>query len=176
MLVPTLGRRFALGMSKAAAVRWAIAGIAALVLPNPCLGLYSRTSAVTEAYAAAVLISLVVYRLDLRGFKCLDGGALRLLGLSSGSYYVLHTATPPLAIALAQVMIPPAWSANVPGVIGFIVIPAWLVFIAPLMWCSYHLIEAPGIALGRRVVRACRLDAPSVSSPGEQRRAARRAA
>jgi hypothetical protein len=42
--------------------------------------------------------------------------------------------------------------------VGFGVVAAWLITLVPLMRCSTSLIELPGIALGRRIVRACGLD------------------
>ncbi len=176
MVVPTLGRRFALSLSKRAATFWALGTVAALLLPGPCFGLYSRYSAVTEAYAAVLFVSLVAYRHDLSLLKCLDVRGLRLLGLSSGSYYVLHMATLPMALAIATAIVPPTWSSNAPGLVGPLVIAAWLVGIAPLMVCISRLVEMPGIALGRRVIRFCRVEARPVAAPGPERVAARVAA
>ena len=153
MLIPTLGRDLVRPLTKGAAARWLAAATAVLVLAGPfVLGFYSQFSAVIEAYAAAALLSLVTYRSDLGAFlRWLDGRALRRLGTSSGSYYVLHPVLLPAA-AVAALMIPPAWSLSAPLAVGILVIGAWAVAIAPLMWLSYCLIEAPGIALGRVVI------------------------
>jgi peptidoglycan/LPS O-acetylase OafA/YrhL len=176
MVIPTLGRRFAVHWSKRAAIGWTLGVAALLFLTAPCLGLYARATAVIEAYAAAALVSLAAYRLDVSVLRWLDVKPLRLLGLSSGSYYVLHMATIPAALAIAGAIIPPAWSADFPALVGFLVIPAWLVAVAPLALCGFYLIEARGVALGRRVARFFRLDARRspwlASQAGAQRTAA----
>jgi peptidoglycan/LPS O-acetylase OafA/YrhL len=164
MVIPTLGQRFAMRSSGRAGTCWAAGAVTALLLTHPCFGLYSRYSAVVEAYAAATLISLVAYRQDLSVFKCLDAKSLRLVGLASGSYYVLHMATIPAALAIAGALIPPTWSANAPALVGYLVVAAWLLALAPVAMCSYYLVESPGIALGRHVVRFCRLDSRPASS------------
>ena len=157
MVVPSIGRRFTLGLTRPAATCWALGAVSALLLTAPRFGLYSRYSAVVEAYAAVVLVSLVAYRLDVSMFKCLDVKALRLLGLSSRSYYVLHVATIPTALAIAAAFVPRTWSSTVPALVGCLVVAAWLLAIAPLTVCSFYLIEAPGNAsalvvnLGRAV-------------------------
>ena len=156
MLIPSLGRRFTLGLPRRAATCCALGAIATLLLTRPCLGLYSRLSAVLEGYAAVVFVSLIVYRQDISIFKCLDMKALRLLGLASGSYYVLHMLTAGAGITLASALIPATWSVAVPALVVFLVLPPWLIAIAPLAWCSYYLIEAPGIAVGRRVEQRVR--------------------
>jgi peptidoglycan/LPS O-acetylase OafA/YrhL len=168
-IVPTLGRRVVMGLSKRAATCWTAAGVLALLLTRPCLGLFSRCSAIIEAYAAVGLVSLVAYRLDVPLLKCLDAKALRLLGLSSGSYYVLHLATVPAALAIASVLIPPHWSAEVPALVSFVVLPTWLIAMMPLTVCSYYLVEAPGIALGRRLIRFLRLESRTAAGLGTQR-------
>ena len=109
MLVPTYGRRFVVSRSLNAATCWTIGMAAILVLTNPASGLFSRNSAVLEAYAATVLVSMVAYRLDVSVLKFLDAKPLRWLGLSSGSYYVLHMATLAAAMAIAGAIIPSAW-------------------------------------------------------------------
>jgi peptidoglycan/LPS O-acetylase OafA/YrhL len=169
MVVPTLGRRLATTFSKRAATWCGRGATTALLLSGPCLGLFSRYSSVLEAYAAVVLVSLVAYRQDLPVFKCLDAKPLRLLGKSSGSYYVLHMALIPPSLVLAQALIPPAWSAAIPAVVGFLVLPVWLVAIAPLAVYSYDLIEARGIVLGHRFAGFFRLDTHSDSSHDGQR-------
>ena len=140
------------------------------------IGIFNRYGTVIEGCAAVVLVSMVAYRLDVSMLKVLDAKPLRLLGVSSGSYYVLHMATIPAAIAIAGAIIPPAWSADYPALVGFLVIPIWLVAIAPLALVCFHGIEAPGVALGRRVIRFCGLDARSVpvadGQPRERRLAA----
>jgi len=164
MGVPAFSRRLAAGLSKRTATLLAAGVVTAMFLTGPCVGFYSRTSAVIEAYAATVLVSLIAYRPDLAGFRILDAKALRLLGLSSGSYYVFHMATPTAAMAIADILIPPAWGAAAPALVAFLVLPAWLIAIGPLAYCGYRLIEAPGVWIGRRVVEACGIGANPVPS------------
>jgi peptidoglycan/LPS O-acetylase OafA/YrhL len=159
MLVPTVGRRLAAGRTgRGAALALALAA-AAFLLPNPCFGRYSKFSTVTEGYAAFVLVSLAAYRPDLRALRWLDWRPLRLLGTASGSYYVLHMATVPVATAVAAALVPAAWSASAPAFVGVSVLAAWLLALAPLTVGTYYLVEAPGVALGRRAVKWLRLDA-----------------
>jgi peptidoglycan/LPS O-acetylase OafA/YrhL len=165
MLVPTLGRRLVAGPSRRGAVVWLVGALVVFVLPNPCFGRYSRFSTVVEAYAAFVLVGLVAYRRDVLALAWLDARPLRALGLSSVSYYVLHMATIPLALAAARVLVPAAWSASAPALVGLLVIAVWLVALAPVTLTTYHLIEAPGIAVGRRVVRLLRLSADRAPQP-----------
>jgi peptidoglycan/LPS O-acetylase OafA/YrhL len=176
MVIPTLGRRFVTAWPPHAATFGVMGAVLALLLAGPCLGLFSRHSAVIEAYAAAVLVSLVAYRHDLAVLRFLDAKGLRLLGLSSGGYYVLHMAAIPPAVALAATIVPPAWSADLPVLVGFLIILVWLGALFPVALASFHLIEAPGIALGQRVIRFCRLDARPDLGRGGQSNAPRVAA
>jgi peptidoglycan/LPS O-acetylase OafA/YrhL len=173
MVVPTLGRRLVSSLAKWVAIVCAVGAVIALLLTHPCIGLYSRISAVLEAYAATALVSVVAYRCDLGLFGCLDAKWLRLLGRSSGSYYVLHMATLPPALAIAAAFIPQSWTVAAPGFVGCLFLTGWLWALAPVAICSFHLIEAPGIALGRRLIQICGLDAPpSPNSANEESRAA----
>jgi peptidoglycan/LPS O-acetylase OafA/YrhL len=152
ILIPTLGRDLVTRLSPTLASR-TLAGAALLMfLPTPLFGFYSQFSAVIETYAAAVLLGLIAYRTDLRGCYWLDSWPVRQLGLSSGSYYVLHMVTFPTAVTIASALIPMAWSQAAPIVVGVLVLTIWLAAIAPLAMASYYMIEAPGIALGRRCV------------------------
>jgi peptidoglycan/LPS O-acetylase OafA/YrhL len=157
MTVPTLGRNAVLAMTRRQAIRWTIGAALVLMLTRPCLGLFTRASTVVEGYAATILISLVAYREDISLLGWLDLRALRLLGQSSGSYYVLHMASVPLVVTAASAIIPPLWSAQAPALVAYLLIVPWLLVLTPLMWCSYALVEGPGIALGRRVIGWCRL-------------------
>jgi peptidoglycan/LPS O-acetylase OafA/YrhL len=159
MLVPTVGRQLGGRLSPRAAAAVAVMAVIALVLPSPLLGVFSRKSALIEAYAAVVLVSLTAYRTDVAALSILDAWPLRQLGLASGSYYVLHMLTVPLALTAAMSVVPVSWSVTVPVAVGALVIGAWLAALAPVAWCSYHLIEATGVAIGRRVTRALGLDA-----------------
>jgi peptidoglycan/LPS O-acetylase OafA/YrhL len=157
MVLPTAGRRLALGMSRHAATSWAAGCMLLLLLTRPCLGLYSRNSAVLEAYSAFVLVSLIAYRQDIAILSWLEAKVLRWLGLSSGSYYVLHMATKPTALALASVAAPLVWGARFPMLVECLFLPLWLIAIVPLSVGTYYLIEKPGIVLGRRVASMWRL-------------------
>jgi hypothetical protein len=61
----------------------------------------------------------------------------RQLGLSSGSYYVLHMVTLSTAVTIASALIPMAWSQGAPIVVGVLVLTIWLAAIAPLAMASY---------------------------------------
>jgi peptidoglycan/LPS O-acetylase OafA/YrhL len=175
MTVPTLGRRFATALSRGAATRWIVVSAAVLLAAGPCLGAYSIFTTIIEAYVFAGALSLVAYRLDVPLLRWLDARWLRRLGSASGSYYVLHMATVPVALAAAKV-IPAAWCAQAPGVVGVGAIAVWLVAIAPLMVGVSHLVEAPGVALGRRLARSLGLDSRARSRPNGAHAFERRAA
>ena len=160
MTVPTLGRAAVLAMTRRGATVWMLGAVVALALTRGCFGLFARAGAVVEGYAAVVLVSLVAYREDIRLLQWLDIRSMRLLGQSSGSYYVLHMASVPLATAIASAVIPQFWSAEAPALVAYLVIMPWLLGLAPLSACSYRTIEAPGIALGRRVMAWCHLAHP----------------
>jgi peptidoglycan/LPS O-acetylase OafA/YrhL len=153
MLIPTIGKKLAQQISGAALPRWILVAVAAMFLPGPVLGYYSHFSAVVESYGAAILIGLVSLRADLPDAGLLENRVLRGLGRISMSYYVLHLLTFPFGLAIFGAIIPKAWSAHFPVLVGLLVIVVWLLAITPLTWLSYRVIEAPGIALGRRLAR-----------------------
>jgi peptidoglycan/LPS O-acetylase OafA/YrhL len=165
MLVPTVGAALAAKLPRAAAQNAMIASACTLVAIGQILGFYSQFSAVAETYAAAALICLVTYRNDLKGVAFLDSKMLRQAGLCSGSYYVLHMPLLPFLVAAAAFVVPPSWSATMPLGVGILVVAACLVALVPLMLASYHLIEAPGIALGQwindRAFRSLRKERPA---------------
>jgi peptidoglycan/LPS O-acetylase OafA/YrhL len=158
MSLPTIGRRIVVGLSRSVATGWLVACAVVMLLTAPSLGTFSRAGSIVEAYAAAVLVSLLAYRPDLPGLRWLDGRWLRALGSASGSYYVLHMTTVPLATAAAALLVPRNWTAHAPGLVGLVVICIWVLAIAPLMIVVSRLVEMPGIALGRRVIRLLALD------------------
>lgn len=158
MLLPTAGRSWLLGWSRGA-TRWGlIAAVLGLLLPWPMLGFYSKFSAIIEGYAAAALIGIVAYRIDLQGLQWLDWRPVRLLGLASGSFYVLHMAVLPWIYPLVLSLIPSSLDVQLPALAGPLAIFGTLALFAPIAVLSYYLVEAPGIALGRKVtaVRASR--------------------
>ena len=158
MTVPTLGRRFAAGLSRRAATLYLVGAAVTVLSTGPVFGVYSRAASLIEAYVAAGAVSLMAYRPDVAALRALDARWLRRLGQASGSYYVLHMASIPAAMAVATAVVPADWSARAPGVVGVGVVAVWLAAVAPLMMTVSLLVEAPGIAAGRRVVRSLRLD------------------
>lgn len=167
LLGPTLGRRWVERPSRGAANGWAAGSLLALVLPLTLFGMYSRWSALIEAYAAFVLVCLAAYRGDLRVARVLDAAVLRRLGLASGSFYVLHMTVLPLLIALLAGVVPAAWSATAPLAVGLLTIAVCLTLFAPVAVAGYHLVEGPGIALGRRLAdrwKKGRVFAPPVAT------------
>jgi peptidoglycan/LPS O-acetylase OafA/YrhL len=165
MLIPTVGATLAKRLPRAAAQKATIASACTLIAIGQILGFYSQFSTVAETYAAAALICLVTYRGDLKGAALLDSRMLRRAGLCSGSYYVLHMPLLPFFVAAAAFVVPPSWSATMPLGVGIMVVAVCLVAFVPLMLVSYHLIEAPGIALGQwindRVFRSLRKERPA---------------
>jgi peptidoglycan/LPS O-acetylase OafA/YrhL len=151
MLIPTLGAQWAKRLSLIWARLFLGVSVLALLLIGQFAGYYSHFSALIESYAVAAIVSLVTYRSDLRGVSFLDSWPLRRIGLASGSYYVLHMPLLPLALPIAEALVPSAWIAAMPNVTGTVVILCALALFAPLMLMSFYLIEAPGMALGRKV-------------------------
>ena len=152
MLVPTLGYRLVQGLSPIAA-RWVLlAVVPALFLTGPIFGFFSRPAALFEGYLAFVLVSLATYRLDVAGFRFLDHRPVRLLGLSSGSYYVLHMSLLVWIVPLVAIGVPAAWSLQVPALVGPATIATAMACLAVPALVSYYAVEAPGIALGRVVL------------------------
>jgi peptidoglycan/LPS O-acetylase OafA/YrhL len=151
MLIPTVGATLAKRLPQASAQKALIAAACTLVAIGQIFGFYSQFSTVAETYAAAALICLVTYRSDLKGAALLDSSALRQAGLCSGSYYVLHMPLLPFFLAAVAWIVPPSWSAAMPLPVGILVVAICLVAFVPPMLASYHLIEAPGIALGKWV-------------------------
>src|SRR5262249_30946944 len=80
MVVPTLGRRFAPALSRRAALVCLVTATAVLLTTGPYFGVYSHFSCMIEAYASLVALSLVAYRTDLPGLRCLDTRWLTRLG------------------------------------------------------------------------------------------------
>ncbi len=156
MLVPTFGRELASGLSQRAVNGLALLTLLILFSTGQIVGFYSRFGTVIEAYAAFVFVSIIAYRLDLRGAAVLDTKPLRRLGLSSGSYYVLHSAIFAWAVTIAALVVPLAMSLKAPVLAGFLIMTVCLAAAVPLALLSYHIIEAPGIACGRRIIAMLR--------------------
>jgi peptidoglycan/LPS O-acetylase OafA/YrhL len=151
MLIPTVGAALAAKLPRVTAQRGLVAAACTLIAIGQIFGFYSQFSSIAETYAAAVLICLVTYRSDLKGPAFLDSRALRRTGLCSGSYYVLHMPLLPFFLAAVARIVPQSWSAALPLPVGILVIAICLIaFVLPML-ASYHVIEAPGIALGKWV-------------------------
>lgn len=156
MLVPTFGRALVKGLSGRSANRLLIGIAVALFLPSALFGLFSRYSGFLEGYLAFVLVSLIAYRLDLSGARWLDGRGVRLLGVSSGSYYVLHMSILIWIVPIIGFAVPADMSQQFPAFTGALVIGAAAAALAVPALLSHYVVEAPGIALGRRVIAAAR--------------------
>ena len=162
MLIPSIGRQFATGLPPRGARYALIASVAVLLVIGQILPFYARGTAVFEACAAFVLLSLVTYRSDLPGMQILDWRITRMLGMSSGSYYVLHAPLlPHMAIALSAIV--PVWmSVHAPLAVGFLVVATLLILFIPIALTGYYLVEAPSMAAGRKVTRWLNLDRAKV--------------
>lgn len=157
LTIPTIGRSIVNMFSPRYLNYLVIVVLLAMFLPKEFFGFYDQTSAIIEAFGAFVLISLITYSNNIKGLAFLDSKFLRLLGLVSGSYYVLHMLFLPFAVSLLEVVIPLSWNLSIPGIVGWIVIITSLIMIIPLMIVSYYFIEAPGIMLGRALIANRRL-------------------
>jgi peptidoglycan/LPS O-acetylase OafA/YrhL len=159
MLVPTLGRKVVQTVSQRAACRLLFGTVLCLFLTGPFVGFFSRFSALFEGYLAFLLVSIVAYRMELQSLRALDVKPIRLLGLSSGSYYVLHMSLLVWIVPAVAVAVPSALSLRVPALAGPAVIVVVAAALAVPSLLSYFAVEAPGIALGRRIGAGWRLRA-----------------
>jgi peptidoglycan/LPS O-acetylase OafA/YrhL len=157
MLIPTLGRQWASGLTSRAANTWLLVSVVVLFGAGPLFGFFSRFSAVFEAYASLSLLSIVAYRADFVGAGFLENRHVRRLGAASGSYYVLHMLMFMLPMAVLPMVIPASWSAQWPALIGPLVIVVSLIVLVPMSMLSYRLVEAPGIAFGSRLLQRRRV-------------------
>lgn len=146
MMIPTIGKRIANRGSTLTGNAGSLVCLGFFLLPGPLLGTYSLFSAILEAYSAFVLVSYLSYRSDLIISKAMDLKSLQWLGLSTGSYYVLHMATIQPMMGLAN-------SLPLPASAGLGVLVLWLAALVPLCRASYKLVEAQGIAAGKWVNR-----------------------
>jgi peptidoglycan/LPS O-acetylase OafA/YrhL len=96
-------------------------------------------------------VSIVAYRTEARGLRILDIKPVRLLGLSSGSHYVLHMTLLMGIVPVIATAILAAWSLQAPALVGPAVIAVAAAVLTVPSLASYYAVEAPGIALGRRV-------------------------
>ena len=156
MLVPTLGCRLVRALSLPGVHGLLLGVVLCLFLTGAVLGLFSRFSAFFEGYLAFLLVSIVAYRMEARGLRILDIKPVRLLGLSSGSYYVLHMTLLMWIVPMIAMAIPAAWSLQAPALVGPVVIAVAAAVLSVPSLASYYAVEAPGIALGRRVIAGWR--------------------
>lgn len=165
MLVPTTGRKWVAALTERAANRWLFGAVVTLFAAGPLMGFYSRFTAVFETYGAFVLLSVAAYRINARGLSFLDGWAVRQLGITSGSYYVLHMPLLLVVVPAAALVIPAAWSQQVPLLAGILALILILAAMVPICVLSYRFVEAPGIALGRLLLRPRRVDTMTSAGP-----------
>jgi peptidoglycan/LPS O-acetylase OafA/YrhL len=153
-------------MSRLAAQRLLLATVICLFVTGQLLGFFSRFSALIEGYAAVPLLAIVAYRPDVWGLRWLDLKPLRLLGLASGSFYVLHMSVFVWIMEFLRPAIPQHLSFLYPALVGPAVIIACLTLFAPIAVLSYYLVEAPAIAFGRQLIKRRRY-APAEPATGE---------
>jgi peptidoglycan/LPS O-acetylase OafA/YrhL len=157
MLVPTLGRTLVQRQSLPAANKLLLGCVLGMFMTGPVFGFFSQFAAFFEGYLAFVLVALAAYRIDLGALRLLDGRLIRLVGLSSGSYYVLHMPllvwiAPPIALFIA-----PVWSEQMPAAVAPVVLIIAAAVLTVPAALGYYAIEAPGIAIGRGAARKASL-------------------
>jgi len=157
MLIPTLGKAFVQRLSLCTTNRLLLGTVISLFLAGPLLGFFSQYSALIEAYAATVLVSILAYRDDLKTLRLLDTKPFRLLGASSGSYYVLHMPIFVCIVPVIATVTPAAFNFQMPALTGLVVIAIVLAANSVPAILSYLIIEEPGIALGRRIMSSRRV-------------------
>jgi len=159
MLVPTLGCKLLQALSSLAAHRLLFGVVFCLFLTGPALGFFSHFSALFEGYLAFLLVSMVAYRTELQSLRVLDIKPTRLLGLASGSYYVLHMSLLVWIVPIVATAAPAAWSLRAPALVGPAVIVVVAAALAVPSLLSYFAVEAPGISVGRRIGASWKLRA-----------------
>ena len=159
MLVPTLGCKLLQALSSLAAHRLLFGVVFCLFLTGPALGFFSHFSALFEGYLAFLLVSMVAYRTELQSLRVLDIKPIRLLGLSSGSYYVLHMSLLVWIVPIVAMAAPSALSLRVPALVGPAVIVVVAAALAVPSLLSYFAVEGPGISVGRRIGASWKLRA-----------------
>ena len=158
MIVPTLGRQMVQRLSLRQANLCIFVCALVLLTTGPALGLYSRYTTVIEGLAAFPMVALIAYRQDLRAFNVLDARPLRILGASSGSYYILHMAALVLLLAWMPHVVPAHWSNAAPLLTGALVVLVCILALVPVAIIAYFGVEVPGIKLGRIANRKLGLD------------------
>lgn len=168
MLVPTLVKDWMLGLSRRAAQRALVLSVVVLFAAGPVFGFYSHNAAFLEAHAATVLVALAAWRFDLRGLGFLLHPVVRQIGLASGSYYVLHIPLLWLCLAAVAPHVPRDLALAAPLAVGVVLLPLMAVAIVPAAMLSFRLVEAPGMALGRRMLKGV-AGAKDLSQPVAER-------
>ncbi len=121
------------------------------------LGFFLALQCLDRSFSATVLVSILAYRVDLKTLWLLDTKPFRLLGVSSGSYYVLHMPIFVWIVPVIAMITPAALSFQAPALTGLVIIAIVLATNSVPAILSYLIIEEPGIALGRRIMSSRRL-------------------
>lgn len=152
MTTPTVGRALIEAMGRGP-LRMALAFCAlAFVGIGPVCGTYSHWSRLVEAYTAWGFVSALAYRPLGGGWRLLDHPLLRHMGRISGSFYVLHMLLGMLFFHhLVPRLLPIVWLHASPWLMGPSVLFLFVLCVSGCAWATYHFIEVPGIALGRRL-------------------------
>jgi peptidoglycan/LPS O-acetylase OafA/YrhL len=157
MLVPTLGRERVQNLSPRALNALLVVCVVGLFATGAMLGFFSRYTRLLEGYFAFGLVAIAAYRIDLRALRLLDAAPVQAIGRASGSYYVLHMPLFVWIVPAIAMLIPPALSLSAPALAGPLILALAALVLALPALASYHLVEAPGIALGRRLIATARL-------------------
>jgi peptidoglycan/LPS O-acetylase OafA/YrhL len=153
ILVRSVGRAAMSRLSGAGASLAFVISVGALFAARSLFGPTSNFSLVAEGLASAAIVAVVAYGQDVRAAGPLDFGFMRFYGRISYSFYLLHPLTLIVTWNMSDQL---KWllDAGVPGVMvafGLFVLSA--AAITPLAWLSWRLVEQPGIALGRWIIR-----------------------
>jgi peptidoglycan/LPS O-acetylase OafA/YrhL len=133
-----------------------------------------RPGSLLQLYLWAGNFGILLLGLALHGPRLLVNGCTRFLGRISYSLYLVH---PVVIFGLRSVYAHLA-GLDLPNGAGFVLgVAATLLVLVPLAAVSYHLIEEPGLRLGRRLIRrflagrrACPAEPGGLSSRLPERR------
>lgn len=133
--------------------------VALFFAARPVLGYGSHWSQVVEAIASCGIVGLIAYAPGGGLARPLDWRIVRFYGRISYSFYLLHPLT---AIVLWRMPGPLTALAEsgMPRPLAGLMVGLGSVLVAtPLAWVSWRFVERPGIALGARLIRLCRMAA-----------------
>jgi len=130
----------------------ALALLALLALCAAVYFLASKHHMLVEAWAAAAIITILVYGRLPTVSRFLGLRPIRFLGRVSYSFYLLHPLTLMLIWRRPEFWGPIVEAGVPPVLLIFLLWAATTLAVLPIAWLVHRFVELPGIELGRRTV------------------------